>query len=112
MAKSINRHFHFLASSKDSKPSGRLWYPSADVYQTPEGWLVKVELAGVSAEDLEIDIQGINFISPGVGATRPARSVCHTSKWRLLTAVLKKLWNFLHPLRVRSSNIIIRTGFY
>jgi HSP20 family protein len=58
MAKSINRHFHFLASSKNTKPSGRLWYPSADVYQTTEGWLVKVELAGVSAEDLEIDIQG------------------------------------------------------
>jgi HSP20 family protein len=58
MAKSINRYFHFLASGKDAKPSGRLWYPAADVYQTPEGWLVKVELAGVSVEDIEIDIQG------------------------------------------------------
>ncbi|MBA3333991.1 MAG: Hsp20/alpha crystallin family protein [Acidobacteria bacterium] len=58
MAKSINRYFHFLASSKDTKPSGRLWYPSADVYQTPEGWVVKIELAGVSAEEIEIDIQG------------------------------------------------------
>lgn len=58
MAKSINRYFHFLASSKDTKPSGRLWYPSADVYQTPDGWLVKIELAGVSAEEIEIDIQG------------------------------------------------------
>ena len=58
MAKSINRYFQFLASGKDAKPSGRLWYPSADVYQTPDGWLVKVELAGVSAEDTEIEIQG------------------------------------------------------
>ncbi len=58
MAKSINRYFQFLAVAKDAKPSGRLWYPSADVYQTPDGWLVKVELAGVSAEDLEIDVQG------------------------------------------------------
>ncbi|CAN5622854.1 hypothetical protein BH24ACI1_BH24ACI1_00550 [soil metagenome] len=58
MAKSINRYFHFLASSKDTKPSGRLWYPSADIYQTPDGWLVKVELAGVSAEEIEIDVQG------------------------------------------------------
>lgn len=38
--------------------SGQLWYPAADVYQTPEGWLVKVELAGVSAEDIEIEVQG------------------------------------------------------
>lgn len=54
----MNRYFQFLGSSKDIRPSGRLWYPAADVYQTPEGWLVKVELAGVSIEDIEIDIQG------------------------------------------------------
>ena len=47
-----------MGSSKRAKPSGPLWLPAADVYQTPEGWLVKVELAGVSAEDVEIDIQG------------------------------------------------------
>jgi HSP20 family protein len=58
MAKSFNRHFQFLASSKRAQPSGRLWYPAADVYETPEGWVVKVELAGVSVEDVEIDIQG------------------------------------------------------
>jgi len=58
MAKSINRYFQFLGSSKDVRSSGRLWYPSADVYHTPEGWLVKVELAGVSAEDIEIEIHG------------------------------------------------------
>lgn len=58
MAKATNRYFHFLATAKDARPSGRLWYPSADVYSTVDGWLVKVELAGVSTEDLEIDIQG------------------------------------------------------
>jgi HSP20 family protein len=40
------------------KPSGRLWYPAADVYRMPDGWVVKVELAGVSAEEIEIDAQG------------------------------------------------------
>lgn len=58
MAKSLDRYFQFMGSSKEAKPSGKLWYPSADVYQTPDGWLVKVELAGVSAEDIEIDVQG------------------------------------------------------
>lgn len=66
MAKAINRYFHFLASSNEVKPSGRLWYPSADVYSTQEGWLVKVELAGVSAEDLELDIQGNVLYISGV----------------------------------------------
>lgn len=58
MAKSINRYFQFIASSKNVRSSGRLWYPAADVYATAEGWLVKVELAGVSPEDVEIDVQG------------------------------------------------------
>jgi HSP20 family protein len=58
MAKSFNRHFQFLGSSKNVRPSGPLWLPAADAYQTPDGWLVKVELAGVSAEDIEIEIQG------------------------------------------------------
>ncbi len=58
MAKSINRYFQFIASSKNVRSSGRLWYPAADVYVTPDGWLVKVELAGVAAEDVEIDVQG------------------------------------------------------
>ncbi|MGB7209313.1 MAG: Hsp20/alpha crystallin family protein [Pyrinomonadaceae bacterium] len=57
MAKSTNRYFQFLGSSKNAQ-SGQLWYPAADVYQTSDGWVVKVELAGVSVEDIAIDVQG------------------------------------------------------
>jgi HSP20 family protein len=58
MAESMNRYFRLIPASRRVKPSGRLWRPAADVYQTKDGWIVKVELAGVCAEDLEIDIQG------------------------------------------------------
>ena len=57
MAKSTNRLFQFTGTSKDVR-SGQLWYPAADVFQTPEGWVVKVELAGVSVEDIVIKIEG------------------------------------------------------
>ncbi len=57
MAKSTNRYFQFLGSSKNVQ-SGQLWYPAADVYRTEEGWVVKVELAGVSVEDVQIEVQG------------------------------------------------------
>lgn len=57
MAKSTNRSFQFTGTSKDVR-SGQLWYPAADVYQTPDGWVVKVELAGVSPEDIQIEIKG------------------------------------------------------
>src|SRR5262245_6496983 len=65
MAKSFNRHFNFVGSSKRAYSSGPLWLPSADVYQTAEGWLVKVELAGVSPEDVRIEIQGNSLYIAG-----------------------------------------------
>ncbi|MCA1590032.1 MAG: Hsp20/alpha crystallin family protein [Acidobacteria bacterium] len=58
MARSFNRQFQFLATSKSVQSPARLWYPAADVYRTPDGWLVKVELAGVAVEDVEIEIHG------------------------------------------------------
>jgi HSP20 family protein len=71
MARSTNRSFQFIGSSKNVRPSERLWYPAADVFQTPEGWMVKVELAGVSVEDVEIEIQG-NVLT--IAGTRRDRS--------------------------------------
>ena len=71
MAKLTNRQFQFLGSSKNVRLSERLWYPAADVFQTPEGWMVKVELAGVSVEDIVIDIQG-NVLS--IAGTRHDKS--------------------------------------
>ena len=71
MAKSTNRNFQFIGSSKTAQVSGRLWYPAADVYQTPEGWVVKVELAGVSADEIVIEIQG-NTLS--IAGSRKDRS--------------------------------------
>lgn len=38
-------------------PSGRLWNPAADVYRSSEGWMVKVDLAGICSDELQIDIR-------------------------------------------------------
>lgn len=38
------------------QPATRLWCPAADVYRTPDGWIVKVELAGVRADEVEISL--------------------------------------------------------
>lgn len=74
MAESINRYFHFLASSRGSRPSGKLWYPAADVYRSLEGWIVKIELAGVSPEDIEIEIEGDTLYIAG---TRRDKTCSH-----------------------------------
>src|SRR5947199_10239291 len=34
------------------------WRPATDVYRTPDGWLVKFELAGVHPEDVELSVRG------------------------------------------------------
>jgi HSP20 family protein len=34
------------------------WQPAVDIYQTPAGWLVKVDLAGVRPDDVSVEIVG------------------------------------------------------
>jgi HSP20 family protein len=35
-----------------------LWNPAADVYRANDGWIVKVDLAGICSDELEIEIRG------------------------------------------------------
>lgn len=93
MAKSINRHFQFVGSSKDVR-SGQLWYPAADVYQTPEGWVVKVELAGVSAEDIEIDIQGNVLYISGCRKDRSCAAGVSYQQMEITYSNFEKTLNF------------------
>jgi HSP20 family protein len=55
---SIDRYFRLIYGTRDRKPSGRLWCPAADVYRTRDGWIVKVDLAGISSDDLQITLRG------------------------------------------------------
>jgi HSP20 family protein len=57
MAESVERYFRTLAVTRRARPGARLWRPDADIYRTTDGWIVKVDLAGVTADDLEITIQ-------------------------------------------------------
>ncbi|MCA9055462.1 MAG: Hsp20/alpha crystallin family protein [Planctomycetaceae bacterium] len=43
----------------------RCWRPAADVYRTIDGWLVKVELAGVRPEDLRVEFAGRRLVVSG-----------------------------------------------
>jgi HSP20 family protein len=53
----IDRDFSLIRTDRRVTPSGRLWNPAADVYRSSEGWIVKVDLAGVCMEELEIEIR-------------------------------------------------------
>jgi HSP20 family protein len=47
---------YLRANRRQSRPSGRLWNPAADVYRTHDGWIVKVDLAGIQPGDVEVTI--------------------------------------------------------
>jgi len=55
---SFERYFRSIQGSRETRPSGRLWCPAADVYRTGDGWIVKVDLAGIRPEDIKITIDG------------------------------------------------------
>ncbi len=65
MAKSIERYLRFMPATKPGRMSERHWSPPADVYRTKDGWLVKVDLAGVSPDELEITIAGPILVIEG-----------------------------------------------
>lgn len=52
--KSLERYVRLSQSSRESRPSGSLWCPAADVYRTCDGWIVKVDLAGIRPADIDI----------------------------------------------------------
>lgn len=51
-----NREVALLTVAHRVRPSGRLWNPAADVYRSEDGWIVKVDLAGICSDDLELAI--------------------------------------------------------
>ncbi len=58
----VNSSLQFIKSqhsSNDQEASpGTDWVPNTDVYATEEGLVIKVELAGMRREDLEITVEG------------------------------------------------------
>lgn len=56
---------HFVLSEGVRAYQSRYWKPQADVYSASWGWLIKLELAGVRREDLEIQIQNKKMVIQG-----------------------------------------------
>jgi HSP20 family protein len=57
MATDEVRFPHILFCSA-ARASEHAWQPRADVYRVPDGWLVKVELAGVDPDDVLVATRG------------------------------------------------------
>ena len=53
----IDKEFSLIRTDRRVIPSGRLWNPAADVYRFADAWVVKVDLAGICSDELEIELR-------------------------------------------------------
>jgi HSP20 family protein len=110
MAKSTNRYFQFTGSSKKAQVSGRLWYPAADVYQTPDGWVVKVELAGVEPDDMQITIEGDSLYIAGSRKDRSCAAGVAYQQMEITYSSFEKTLRFPVPLEGATVEHVFENG--
>ena len=54
----LRRLVDVLHAGFDDCQTGAAWRPAADVYRVRGGWLVKLDLAGVQADEAKLKIEG------------------------------------------------------
>ena len=62
----IQRKLAGLTNQVGDPHAASAWTPNADVYEGPEGLIVKIELAGVSLDALELRIEEQGLVVSGV----------------------------------------------
>ncbi len=66
MSKDLIRLMHALFLPGADACQDAPWRPNTDVYRTETGWLVKVELAGVRAADIDLQAIGTRLVLRGI----------------------------------------------
>ena len=61
----MNNPLRFFQSPIGREPLATRWQPAADIYRTADGWLVKVELAGIRPDEFEVRVAGQYVILRG-----------------------------------------------
>jgi HSP20 family protein len=81
MCKVSSVHFSRTTSVVGPEPgSGAHWAPNTDVYATDEGLVIKVELAGMRSENLQITVEGSKL---RIAGERP--DGCRAAKFNFLS---------------------------
>jgi HSP20 family protein len=66
MSKDLIRLMHALFLPGVEACQDAPWRPNTDIYRMESGWLVKFELAGVRAEDIDLQVLGQRMTVRGV----------------------------------------------
>jgi HSP20 family protein len=70
----------FLQQAEHAKPS---WQPAADLYRLPTGWLVKLELAGVHPDDVQLTLHGRTLVVSGRRRDHCLEDGCRQSRMEI-----------------------------
>lgn len=62
----LSRVMQILINSENGIYQKNIWQPSADIYRIEQGWLVKLDLAGVRSEDIHLSVRGQYLIIQGL----------------------------------------------
>src|SRR5439155_13328124 len=62
----LARTLHSLFGRLEEMAGQAVWQPSADVYRTRDGWLIKLDLAGVRPEDVHLSVSGGHLTVEGI----------------------------------------------
>ncbi len=61
----------FLRLPGQAAADGEVWLPAADVYETDDGYVILMELAGVERAELELEVVGDSLLIRGRRAEPP-----------------------------------------
>jgi HSP20 family protein len=94
-----------------ARPSGRLWNPPADIYRCQDGWLVKVDVAGVTTDDIEILIDDTKLRIRGCRRDTHYREGFSYQQMEITYSRFEKVLEFPCPIEDASISRDYRDGF-
>jgi HSP20 family protein len=100
-----------MAIRNHVRPSGRLWNPAADVYQGADSWVVKIDLAGVCPDELELLLQDSFLIVRGCRRDTLYREGFTYQQMEITYSRFEKRIDFPCPIDPSSLNQDYRDGF-
>jgi HSP20 family protein len=106
-----DRDFSLIRRAQRVVPSGRLWNPAADVYRSDDGWVVKIDLAGICSDELEIESQDSTLRITGCRKDTVYREGFVYQQMEITYSRFEKTIKFPAPLEGASIKHDYRDGF-
>jgi len=109
--RNIDSDFSLIRTDRRVLPSGRLWNPAADVYRSSDGWIVKVDLAGVCMDELEVEIRDSILSIRGCRKDTHIREGCTYHQMEITYSRFEKSIQFPAPVEGASIRQDYSDGF-